>query len=106
MTAWADKLFARRHWDDAPTDDDKLDELLDAALDAVVAFAPALPAELVDAPVAYKLAHTLHARELWNAQERANDDAIVAGDFVMRARPLSTTVKQLLRPTAGRPKVG
>lgn len=106
MTAWADREFARRQWDDAPSDDAKLDELLEAALPAVVAYAPAIPAEVAQAPASYRLAHVLHTRELWNAQERANDDAIVAGDFVMRARPLSTTVKQLLRPASGRPRVG
>lgn len=106
MTQWADPAFARRQWKDAPTDDVKLQELLDAALPAVVAYAPAIPETVADAPTSYKLAHTLHARELWNAQERANDDAIVAGDFVMRARALTTTVKQLLRPASGRPRVG
>lgn len=106
MTEWATPEFARRQWKDAPADDVKLDELLAAALPAVVEYAPSIPAEVVEAPTSYRLAHVLHARELWNAQERANDDAIVAGDFVMRARPLTTAVKQLLRPASGRPRVG
>lgn len=106
MTEWADREFTRRQWRDAPTDDVRLDELLAAALPAVVEYAPALPEALAEAPVSYRLAHVFHARELWNAQERTNADSIVAGDFVMRARPLTTTVKQLLRPGSGKPKVG
>lgn len=95
MTAWADKPLARRHWPDAAAmDDAKLDELLVIAQEACEAYAPALTGA---APPSYGLAVVYHARDLANAAER-DGDVIGIGDYAIRVRDLSATVRGLLRP--------
>lgn len=94
---WADRVMARDHWPSAKNlPDALLDQLLAAADEAVRAFAPVLPdADLV--PNGYVLATVYQAKEIRDAGQR-DGDTIGAGDFVIRARPLTSTVKQLLRP--------
>lgn len=100
------RTFARVHWADAVNlDDALLDDLLDAAMPAVVAFAPELPIE-ADAPTSYKLALVFQARELRAAVTRGEADVIGVGDYAIRARPLTAAVKQLLRPQRGKPALG
>lgn len=85
-----------------------LDELLVAAEESCREFAPAPPlddqgAEVV--PVRYRLAVIYQARETWAAGRRNGD--VIAGDtYVIRARDLTASVRQLLRPRRGRPGVG
>jgi len=98
--------FARRHWEDARRMDDALVlDCLEAAQTAVVEFAPVL-AEGAPVPVDYAIAHVYHAREVRAAAARGDGDAVGMGDFVIRPRPLTTAVKQLLRPTRGVPAIG
>lgn len=51
-------------------------------------------------PFAYTLAVVTQARDIWTAQQRGDggSDVVGVGDFVVRARPLSAAVRQLLRP--------
>lgn len=110
MTAWpaADELraFARRHWKDAKNlADVELDEYLDAALPGVVAYAPVLP-DTTPAPTNYLLGLTFQARELRAAYLRNEADVVGVGDYALRARPLTSAVRQLLRPKRGRPGLG
>lgn len=101
--------FARLHWEDAKAlDDPTLDDLLDAALPGVVAYAPPLGdlTTSVDAPKHYQLAAVFQARELRNAIQRGEADVIGVGDYAIRARPLTAAVKSLLRPQRGRPGIG
>lgn len=111
MPAWAtpeDALAST--WKDAsdvPTP--ILEELLTAAEEQCRDFAPALPVDdlgvEVAAPVRYRLAVIYQARELWAAGRRNGD--VIAGDtYVVRARDLTASVRQLLRPRRGRPGIG
>lgn len=104
MTAWADSTFAGTHWPDASTiPPGRLTDLLDAATTACIAYAPTpLPSTI---PTSYKLACVLHARELYAAAQR-DGDVIGVGDYALRVRPLTDTVKALLRPTGRPPIVG
>lgn len=96
--AWATKAQARAHWVNAPTDDVVLDALLAAAFDACEAYAPPLPTPAPDPlPDSLMLANVYQARELYEAGTRAGD-VIGVGDYAIRSRPLTGTVKQLLRP--------
>jgi len=97
VTAWADKTLARRHWaDSGAMDDTKLDELLAAAQRACEQYAPTLaPTDAV--PAGYGLAVVYHARDLATAATR-DGDVIGVGDYAIRVRDLSSTVKALLRP--------
>ena len=95
---WATREQARnpRLWADAPTDDATLDFLLEAATDQCSAYAPAL----VDGeplPARYTLATIQQARELLAAAKR-DGDVIGIGDYAIRSRPLTGSVKRLLRP--------
>lgn len=104
MAAWATTTDAQVHWDDAsalaPT---RLQELLDIAQEQCEEYAPA-HAEPV--PARYKLAVIYQARETYTASQRDESDVIGFGDYAIRARPLTSTVKQLLRPQRGVPVVG
>jgi hypothetical protein len=103
---WATRAQARnpRLWPDAPTDDETLDLLLQASTDQCRAFAPVLATGAV-LPDRYTLATIYQARELQAAAHR-DGDVIGVGDYAIRSRPLTSTVKQLLRPQSGRPGIG
>ena len=96
---------ARVHWADAPQDDARLQSLLDVATDQVLEYAPVL-AEGAAVPERYKLATIYQAREVYAAAVRTEADVVGVGDFVIRARPLTASVMQLLRPQSGRWVVG
>lgn len=102
---WATREQARAHWSDAPADDDVLDTLLAAAFPACEGYAPPLP-EGDPVPPAYMLANVYHAREIWNASQRGEQDVIGIGEYAIRARPLTAAVKALLRPKTVRWTVG
>lgn len=107
---WATREQARAQWPDAASiPDDTLDQLLDVATIQAQAFAPALvvpidPADLV-IPPNYVQATIYQAREVYAAGQR-DGDVIGLGDYAIRARPLTASVKSLLRPQAGVPVVG
>lgn len=106
MTTWATTDDARDLWSGAPMDDDLLESWLAGAQTSCEAYAPAL-ADTDPVPVNYTQAVVLQAREVYEAGSRDGD---VIGfeptGYALRARPLSSTVKQLLRPKRGVPRVG
>lgn len=108
--AWVTKEQAREQWPDAASiPDDALETLLEVATVQAMAYAPALlvpldPEQLV-IPVNYEQAVILQAREVYAAGQR-DGDVIGLGDYAIRARPLTATVKGLLRPQHGVPVVG
>jgi hypothetical protein len=102
MADWADLEQARALWADAPDGDDLLGDLLDAAQEICEAYAPAL-ATGAPVPARYTQAVVLQARETWQAMDRDGDVLGFDGDYAVRVRPLSTSVKSLLRPRKGRP---
>jgi hypothetical protein len=99
--------FARRHWKDAERlDDAKLLEVLEAAQPTVVEYAPVL-ALGAPVPMHYRLAHVYHAREVAAAAARGDGDVVGVAEYgAIRARPLTSAVKQLLRPQRSRPGIG
>ena len=56
--------------------------------------------------MSWMLAVVYQAREVYAAGQRGEQDVIGFGEFAIRARPLTSTVKQLLRPQRGIPVVG
>jgi hypothetical protein len=108
----ADRRDAEAVWADAANlPDDTLGALLDAAWSACVEYLPARLAALdpndVPGPVLrrWQTATVLHARELWNAAQR-DGDVIGFDTYGVRARPLTDSVRGLLRPARGVPMVG
>ena len=97
---WASLDEARADWPDAPASDATLTRLLVDATAACAAYAPAL-ASSGALPAGYTRACVLHARELWSAARRDGDLIGAADDLAIRARPLTGSVRQLLRPKRG-----
>lgn len=57
-------------------------------------------------PMSYVIAHVYQAREIAAAALRGEQDVIGIGDYAIRARPLTASVKQLLRPATRVPVIG
>lgn len=57
-------------------------------------------------PESYMLATIFQARELRAGGEPGGGDVVAFGEYALRRRPLSATVKSLLRPVRGLPKLG
>lgn len=94
---WVSLDDLRAAWDDAPTDDERLQSMLDAAQIQAEAYAPTLAAG-VPVPANYREGLILQVRSVWEAQQR-NGDVIGYGDgYAVRVRPLGVDVKALLRP--------
>lgn len=92
-------------WPDAVgLPDDVLLRLLQAAQEQAEAYAPALA--FGDAvPARYTEALILQARELWGATRREGADVVGFDTYAVRVRPLSATVRSLLRPPPGAVRV-
>lgn len=107
--AWATREQARTHWADARSlADDALDFLLAVSTAQCSAYAPALiVVDLVPViPPEFQLACIYQAREVSAAGSRDAQDVIGFGDYAIRAKPLTATVKALLRPETRRKAVG
>jgi hypothetical protein len=85
---------------------DTLTLLLTSAYEQVLAYAPVIPAG-DPVPERYGHAQILHASEVFAASRRTGD---VVGfedtGLAIRVRPLTATVKALLRPRRGVPVLG
>lgn len=105
MPTWLTLPELRTGWADAPADDAELTELADAAQEQLEAYAPALALGQA-VPARYRQALRLQVRELWQARRRDGDTIGLDDGYALRARPLGTTVRSLLRPNAAVPGVG
>jgi hypothetical protein len=100
-------------WAAAPRSPVLLQQLLDAAEEQCRAYAPP-PVVLVAADgtssevitESMRLAVIYQARELAAAAKRDGDTIASGEGYLVRARPLVPSVKQLLRPSRGRRRVG
>lgn len=102
---WATLQQARAVWPDAVgLDDAVLTRLLQAAQEQAQAYAPAL-ADGAPVPASYTEALVLQARELWGATRREGADVVGFDTYAVRVRPLSATVRSLLRPPRGAVRV-
>lgn len=111
MAEWHTLESAREQWVDAPFDDDQLQDLLDVAQEAVLAYAPALiigalvivddilvPADENYVPVSYRVAQLMQARNVWNSSKASPSGDFDNGSYGLTSFPLDWQVKQLLRP--------
>lgn len=113
MTQWHDQESARANWDDAPFDDEALDELLEVARGQVIAYSPTkkadpiVAADSVDVPVSYRLAQLRQVQNMWAAQNTDSSGAVGDGDFSLTpvTHPLDWHVKQIIRPKGATPRV-
>lgn len=114
MTEWHDAESARANWDDAPFDDEVLDELLEVARGQVIAYSPSkkadpiVAADSVVVPVRYRLAQLRQAQNMWSAQNVDSSGSVGdGGDFSLTpvTHPLDWHVKQIIRPKGATPRV-
>lgn len=103
---WHTLDTARDAWRGAPLYDAWLYEILWAARDQVIAYAPKL-ADGVVPPPNYRHAQILQARNLWNAGKVDPASGGIGEDsFIMRPYPLDWIIKQILRPKTAVPVIG
>lgn len=102
-TLWVDPETVAAEWPDAVMDANALERLIAAAQDVLEHYAPALP-DGAPIPERYQEALLLHIREVWRASEREGD-VLGLGEFAVRARDMTSTVKALLRPRPGKPRL-
>jgi hypothetical protein len=106
MATWATLEDVRARWADAPLDDNLLGDMILAAHEQLLAYAPTPLPEDDAIPQRYVEAEALQTRALGQAQDR-DGDVIGFGDgFAVRVRPLGAEVRSLIRPRAGRPVIG
>lgn len=97
MAEWHTLDSARDQWDDAPLDDDYLQELLDVAKDAVLTYGHALTEEEA-VPTRYRVAQLMQARNIFNASKASAGGDLDGSSFGISTAPLDWQVKQLIRP--------
>lgn len=85
-------------WPDVPMDDDATNLYLDAAKDACLAYAPALPAGVTEIPAGWRLAQAMQARNIYNAAKAAPGGDMDGSSYGISTFPLDWQVQQLLRP--------
>jgi len=100
---WLTPAEVRGLWADAPYDDEMLEMIVDAAAIQLDAFVPLYP--VVQATAAWKLAHLMQIKNLWNAGK--TDPAGTYGEegFAFRPYPLDWQIKALIRPKSAVPVV-
>lgn len=115
MSSWATVSDVRTTdptdspWAMAPKSDALLGQLLASAEETCRAYAP-LPVTVTDAEgvttevvtESMRLAVIYQAREVYAAAKREGDTIVQGDSYVIRARPLVGSVKQLLRPSSPR----
>lgn len=85
--------------------EETLAQLLGAAYEQCFAYAPEL-ATGDPAPDRYATAQIYQASEIWAAARRQGDVIGFTDQIAVRVRPLGATVKALLRPPSGVPRIG
>lgn len=92
-------------WPDAPIEDmETCAFLLGTAQDQVLNFAPDL-AEGGVVPARWVLAQLQQAKNLWNAGRVSGSGDVGVDQFTYTPRPLDKTVKGMIRPQKGGPRV-
>ena len=97
MAEWHTLESARTEWEDAPLDDEQLEELLEVGKDAVLAYAPVL-ADPDEPPTRYRVAQLMQARNVWNSSSVSTAGDFDSGSYGLTTHPLDWQIKQILRP--------
>jgi hypothetical protein len=112
MATWYTVEEAQTDWLDAPHGDEDEDALLqsylDAAQEAILAFAPARYSATptpTDPTEGMRRAHLMQAQNLWNATAASPSGNFDNGSFGLSTFPLDWQVKQLVRPHRGLPVI-
>ena len=96
MATWHTPETARDQWVDAPLDDGQLQQLLDVAKQAVLAYAPVITDP--NPPTSYVVAQLMQARNVWNSGKATPSGDFDGGGYGLTTHPLDWQIKQILRP--------
>lgn len=88
-------------WPDAGMNDDRTTLYLNAAKEACLAYAPALPEGAEGIPDSWRLAQLLQARNIYNATKAGPSGDADGSGYGITSFPLDWQVQQLLRPRRG-----
>lgn len=92
-------------WPDAPIEDvETCGFLLETAQDQVLDYAPVL-ADGATIPNRWVYAQLKQAENLWNAGRVSGSGDVGVEQFTYTPRPLDKTIKNIIRPQKGRPRV-
>lgn len=97
MATWHTPETARDQWVDAPLDDEQLEQLLDVAKEAVLAYAPVIT-DPNEPPTSYVVAQLMQARNVWNSGKATPSGDFDGGGYGLTTHPLDWQIKQILRP--------
>lgn len=95
-------------WPDAPIENmEVLGFILSTSRDQVLEYAPAVavPYEVDGVPENLVFAQLQQATNLWNAGRVTTGGEVGMESFSYTPRPLDKTVKSIIRPSTGRPRV-
>lgn len=113
ITGWHTSTTLHKVWSNAPSDEDLIADLLEAAKFQILEFAPALPesdesGSEQEVPANYRIAQGLQARAIWESQKAdvASDVDGIGLEYAVRVYSMAKPVRDLLRPAQGAPGVG
>lgn len=104
---WASLEAARAQWADAEQmEDPELTQYLAAAYEQCVEFAPELADGQTVIPQRLVQAQVMQARAIWRSLTAGDNNQLGPDGFSVTVYPMDWTVKNLLRPRRGLPRVG
>lgn len=96
IVGWVDSVALKTEWWDAP-DQAELDDLLAAAHEVCLAYAPAL-AEGAPVPKSWAMAQKLQAKHLYARDKSGNRDSVGPDGYTVSTFPLVLEARNLIRP--------
>lgn len=94
VVGWVDTVKLQAQWFDAP-DDPELTDLLTAAYNVCLTYAPTPPATI---PPEWAIAQTLQAKHMYARSKAGNGDSIGPDGYAVSTFPLVLEARNLLRP--------
>lgn len=94
LVGWVDPVVLEARWFDAPAEPE-LTELLTAAYNICVAYAPVPPATI---PPEWSLAQVLQAKHMYARGKSGNGDTMGPDGYAVSTFPLVLEARNLLRP--------
>lgn len=103
LVGWIDTDDVRLDWGDAPDTEERLVNVLYAAYEQCLAYAPALPVG-TEVPRSYAIGQLMHAKDIWSAMRA---QATVNEEFTMPIRVMmGKATRQQFRPLRGTYVIG
>lgn len=109
MAEWHNVSSVRTVWSSAPSVDEDLQDLLDAAQRQILEYVDLdVDDPPDDIPATYRVAHGLQTRAVWESQNAAVGVDIdqIGGEYPVRVYSMAKPVRDLLTPQHSIPGIG